>query len=210
MSDLDLEYTTLTKAQTIYPLKFVLCSEYESDTTDAAVVSFNHVVETVTDVIYPCGTIIDYYQPSVTTSAELPYEWSLCDGSEYDTDAYSDLYSILGTNKLPDLMGRCTVMKDFPNGLNFPLENAENIREQIGSDGVSLSAEHLPPHKHGFEDEYQTGIDGPERRDVGRVLEKNTIIKKSKQTSPFPPSPTSTSFSTKQPSIEVLKIIKLK
>lgn len=45
--------------------------------------------------------IIGEIKPSINTIQDN--RWLLCDGSTYDTTKYSELYAILGTNKLPDL-----------------------------------------------------------------------------------------------------------
>lgn len=44
--------------------------------------------------------IVGEIKPSINTIQDN--RWLLCDGSTYDTTKYSELYAILGTNKLPD------------------------------------------------------------------------------------------------------------
>lgn len=46
---------------------------------------------------------------SASTTILNDSDWLLCDGSTYDTTIYPGLYSILGSNSLPDLRGRYLV-----------------------------------------------------------------------------------------------------
>jgi microcystin-dependent protein len=78
-----------------------------------------------------------------------PDGWLLCDGSAYNVQQYTTLYSIIGniyggninqTFKVPDLRGRVPLncSQDYPNG------------DLGGSESVALSNSEFPAHKHTF------------------------------------------------------------
>jgi len=83
----------------------------------------------------PVGTILAIY-----TSASTPPEggWRLCDGREFDPNAYPDIAGLFPGNRLPDLRGKTIVgaSANHPQGDDF------------GAGEITLSLEQMPSHQH--------------------------------------------------------------
>ena len=58
---------------------------------------FHGRIKDETGYVVPVGTIAPY------AGSSAPEGWLMCQGQEFDTDQYSDLYNVLDSNKLPDL-----------------------------------------------------------------------------------------------------------
>ena len=65
--------------------------------------SINETIIKVRDSAFPIGGICAW--PSLSNFPMFGITWFECDGSEYDTTEYPELYSILHTNILPDYRG---------------------------------------------------------------------------------------------------------
>ncbi len=81
-----------------------------------------------------------------------PSGWMLCDGQVLDMQKYMPLFSVIGnrfggdgvkTFALPNLAGKIAVGAGDGVGLTPRLLGAE-----WGMERVSLSSDHLPPHRH--------------------------------------------------------------
>lgn len=82
-----------------------------------------------TDVagLLPVGAVISYAGSSV------PSGWLLCNGAAYDTGAYSDLFAVLGSPSVPNLIDRFVKGASTPGGTG----GTKKIEEA-----------HLPAHVH--------------------------------------------------------------
>jgi microcystin-dependent protein len=65
----------------------------------------------------PTGAVIYFY------GDVAPKDWLFCYGQEYDTTKYSELFSILGSNKTPDLRG----VFIRGSGINSTYVNANDV-----------------------------------------------------------------------------------
>lgn len=77
-------------------------------------------------------------------------KWLKCDGTIFDTNKFNLLYSVLGTNRVPDYRGL------FLRGEGG---NAASIGTSQG-DSISSHSHGLSSHTHKFDD-HHTGIDRP-------------------------------------------------
>ena len=91
----------------------------------------------------------------------IPRGWRLCDGSALSISQNQALYALLGTRdggdgrnnfNLPDLRGRVPLTQGVgPDGTTYALGTSG------GSEGVVLSAAHIPTHSHSISCSSQAG-----------------------------------------------------
>ena len=96
----------------------------------------------------PIGTIIPYYKNS------NPYGWLICDGGDgsgsstgsqtFDTTKYPDLYTFLGTNKVPDYR-ECAMV-----GIGINYTDASNIKKDDTYSLGEFKDDCLQGHVHGY------------------------------------------------------------
>lgn len=92
------------------------------------------VLKTLTSPGYglPLGTIIANY------SEVVPDGFLECDGSAFDTDKYSMLYSLLGEDHLPDLRGKALMGYDLDNPIFADqMDQVPNIKGTANVNGFS-------------------------------------------------------------------------
>ena len=110
------------------------------------------------DGVSPVGQIIPYAGP-ITTTAEIPSGWLLCDGGQFSRAEYPLLADVLGDTygaragslyRLPDLRGRS------PIGVNesstaMEADDSLSLRvigSQAGLEEVAMSVSEMPSHNH--------------------------------------------------------------
>ena len=84
------------------------------------------------------------------TGDYLPTGWLLCDGSEYSTSEYTDLYEIIGTSygsgvgtfKVPDMRSRGV------KGFNTTVAEFDTLGESSGTETHTLTEDEMPSHLH--------------------------------------------------------------
>lgn len=86
----------------------------------------------------PVGTILPYY------GAVAPDGYLLLDGSSFDSTQYPVLYSLLGTNVLPDARGKVLPGLDVNNTL------FNELGKTGGESRVTLTNATIPEHSHGM------------------------------------------------------------
>lgn len=83
-----------------------------------------------------------------------PVNWAFCDGTLLSISDNDALFSLIGTTyggdgqttfALPDLRGRLPVGQGAGPGLT-----PRTVGQQFGTDTVTLTAQQLPAHSHGF------------------------------------------------------------
>ena len=98
-------------------------------------ISLKKILTRLTVATPPCGAISAYY------GTTAPRGWLICDGSSFDTNKYSKLYELLGSNTLPDLRGRIIVGHDpgdtSNEKLNFSVFGSLKGSKFLGSHGHS-------------------------------------------------------------------------
>ena len=98
-------------------------------------ISLKKILTRLTVATPPCGAIYAYYGETA------PSGWLICDGSSFNTNKYSKLYELLGSNKLPDLRGRTIVGHDPEDTsnekLNFSVFGSLKGSKFLGSHGHS-------------------------------------------------------------------------
>src|SRR6056300_957789 len=103
----------------------------------------------------PVGLIAPY------AGLAAPSGWLLCDGSEVDIAAYSQLYDVIGTTykasptvgkfAVPDLRGRVPMGADNMGGTSADVVTAaaaDVVGAKDGSEDVTIQTENLPEHEH--------------------------------------------------------------
>lgn len=90
--------------------------------------SVGSAAEVVTVPRIDVGTVVAFAGNTV------PEHYLPCDGSEFDTETYSELYNILGSNKLPDYRGR--FLEGVPNGETVGTTKAAGLPNIEGSVGI--------------------------------------------------------------------------
>jgi len=73
------------------------------DVWEDIIKKINNVMEDIKKSAFPIGGICAW--PSLNNFPSFGITWFECDGSTYDISVYNDLYSVLGTNILPDYRG---------------------------------------------------------------------------------------------------------
>ncbi|GAB3521500.1 phage tail protein [Emticicia fontis] len=83
-----------------------------------------------------------------------PQGYLLCEGQTLTVQQYTALYSLIGNTyggqngvnfKLPDLRGRMPI--GAGNGINL---TARPLGQSAGEEGVTLTANNIPPHSHTY------------------------------------------------------------
>ena len=105
-----------------------------SDTLDVnGSAKFHGRIKDETGYVIPVGTIAPY------AGSSAPEGWLMCQGDEFDTDKYPDLYAVLGnSNTLPDLRNRFLV----------GVGDGYTLKDAGGADYVTLTVDHMPKHNH--------------------------------------------------------------
>lgn len=113
-------------------LNNILCDKHTSDEEfDEVIPTIKYIKSMITSSV-PVGTIIMYGGVSV------PEGWLMCNGSTFSQSDYSELYTVLGTNKIPDLRDRFIVGA----GNEYSLGN-------IGGEKThTLTIDEIPKHSH--------------------------------------------------------------
>jgi len=106
-------------------------------TAAEATTSGHLVTKGQTDILMPIGGIIMW--PYISGLA-VPTDYLLCDGSTFSSTTYPDLYTILGSTTLPNLVDK------MPRGHNSTYNGAH---ASGGADTVTLVSNNLPQHNHG-------------------------------------------------------------
>lgn len=87
-------------------------------------------------VTVPIGTILPFYSTSV------PNNYLLCDGSNFNSDDYPELYALLGSTTLPDLRGQFLV------GYKSTDTDYNAIGKTGGEKRHTLAGNEIPAHSH--------------------------------------------------------------
>lgn len=110
--------------------------------SNTGIISIQRGVENVTEVEddiitdVPIGAIIPYH------GTVAPDGYLLCDGEEYDTTVYNQLFALLGTSTTPDLRNKFIAGAGQDTG-NYALGFED------GDDEVTLTVDEMPRHQHG-------------------------------------------------------------
>ena len=177
-------------------------------------VTIDKIADSIRRVVYPIGSIIDYHAPNASNQSDIPDGWKVCDGSEYNINTYPKLFNILNSKFLPDLSNRINVMRDYNEfGILSDLgQPAVKLGLHIGIESEIMTLATLPKHKHAYEDTRRWGSVNfsNDQNDGGRaMLPLNDFDSEVKNTTSFGVT-TTVAITNKQPTIKVLKIIKLR
>lgn len=91
----------------------------------------------------PTGEIRMFY------GVQAPVGWRICDGSTFDTTRYSELYSLLGDNHLPD-MRECTILGKNTTVGNFIDDGMSHTHSWIASQHTHSKDTSSATHKHTY------------------------------------------------------------
>lgn len=150
----------------------------------------------------PIGVIMPY------VGEDTPDGWLLCDGSEYRTGDYYNLFQLIGLKfgsnvsagffRVPDFRGRMPLGADNMGGNNAGVVNAgyaDDIGLSGGAEKQTISRENLPEHEHDLrgdinqfyairdnanapEDDQAIVYDAPTGTELGQALPKSGGILK--------------------------------
>ena len=198
---------TFDKSTSPSTKNFIVCGD-----CGVGVVNISRLIETLNFVVFPVGSIIDYHAPNINSKAKLPLGWALCDGSTYDTTSYNTLFKLLGKPTLPNLVGKVTAMKDSNEfGLLSDVgQSTDILGVEVGVEDELMTVDKLPFHTHNYVDTRRWGgfEFANESSDGGRaMLPKDEFITTPRQT--MDSDGGVTPIPNRQPTITVLKIIKL-
>lgn len=94
----------------------------------------------ITDKL-PIGSIIDFVGDTP------PLGWAVLNGSSFEPTSYPELFTLLGTNVLPDFSGRTTAYQG--------LHNTEAVGDKKGTSTKKLEPDNLPSHTHEYVDAHR-------------------------------------------------------
>ncbi|MBH8565553.1 tail fiber protein [Nostoc sp. CENA67] len=103
-----------------------------------------------TGYVMPVGSILPY------AGSTAPEGWLFCDGQEYTTSEYQDLFDVITTQyggtesnfNVPNLQGR------VPVGYKENNTNFSSLGQTGGEERVTLEEKHMPNHNHLYDDHY--------------------------------------------------------
>jgi len=100
----------------------------------------------------PAGTILTF-----TDEKAIPDSFHICDGSVFDPGLYTELYYVLGTNRVPDLRGYFLRAWSDDNTID---KSGPRAALSIQTEAVGPHTHTTQPHNHTHEDNIPTDFDG--------------------------------------------------
>ena len=125
-----------------------------------------------------------YFLPGMMSlwgGATAPADWLLCDGTAYSRTTYANLFSAIGTTfgtgdgtttfNVPNTAGRTVrgvgTSSWTGNGSGAAGTTAVSLGASGGGDGTKVSADNLPPHRHGMTQFSLSGANGTGGGSIG-------------------------------------------